>query len=133
MTARRGLGAALCFAVLLIAGAGCGGGGIGAGVSKDAQGQLDLQVAAIRQSAAAGDMAHANSYLAELTASVQSLRSQGKLDDAAGTRILAAADVVRRELAGTTPTTAPTTTATTAPPPPDTAPPADHKRKGKGD
>ena len=127
MTARRGLGVVIGFALLLAAVAGCGGGGIDAGVSKDAQGQLDLQIAAIRQSAAAGDLAHANGYLSELTASVQTLRSQGKLDDAAGTRILAAADVVRRELAATTSTTAPTTTTTTAPPPPE------HKRKGKDD
>jgi hypothetical protein len=127
--ARRSAGAALGFVLLLAAGAGCGGSGLDTGVSKDAQAQLDLQVAAIRQSAEAGDMAHANTYLADLTASVHTLQSQGKLDDAAGARILAAAEVVRGQLVAAAPTTtAPTTT--TAPPP---APSGDHKKKGKGD
>jgi hypothetical protein len=130
-TTRAFAGAALVVALGLAAGCG-GGGGLDTGVSHEAEGQLVLQVAAVRQSAEAGDLAHANGYLDELVASVPNLQSQGKLDDAAGARILAAAEAVRRELDASTPTTEATTT-TTAPPPPDTAPPREHKKKGKDD
>jgi hypothetical protein len=126
---RRAAAAALGVVIVLASAGGCGG-GINTGVSADAQRQLDLRVAAVRQSAEAGDMARANSSLADLTASVQTLQSQGKLDGSAGARILAAAEAVRSQLVASTPTSAPAPT--TAPPSPAPAP-GEHKKKGKDD
>ena len=130
MTRSRALACSVVTVVALAAG--CGGGNLDSGVSKEAEGQLVLQVAAIRQSAEAGDLLQANGYLDEVIAAVPTLESQGKLDEAAGVRILAAAEAVRRELGVATPTTEPATT-TAPPPPPDTEPPRERKKKGKDD
>jgi hypothetical protein len=130
----RAVGAALGIALVAVLATGCGGGGdLGTGVSADAQDQLELQAAAVRQSAEAGDAAKADGYLTELAKTVTTLQSEGKIDDAAGARILHAAELVRSQLAGVPTTTAPPTTTTTAPPAPEPAPAPPRKKKGKGD
>jgi hypothetical protein len=107
---------------------GCAG-GPSTGVSADATKQLELEVSAVRQSAQAGDMAKASAYLDQLNASVTTLQSQGKLNDAAGARILLAADAVRTQLGAAT-TIAPTSTAptTTKAPTTTTSKSRDHKK-----
>ena len=131
MTRRAIAAAALGLLLLLGSGAGCGG-GIDTGVSADAARQLDLQVAAVRQRAEAGDLGQASTLLTDLTTSVRSLHDQGQLSDAASARIMHAADLVRQQLTGAT-TTAPTTTEAPPPPTEAPAPPKGHERKRKGD
>jgi hypothetical protein len=125
--------AALGVALVVLAGAGCSGGSM-SGMSKEAKQSLQLQAAAVRQSAESGDLAKANDYLTQLTTSVTTLRSEGKLTDAAATQILAAARSVTSQLGAAAPsTTKPTTTTTTAPPPTEPPKPPKGHDKGKGD
>jgi hypothetical protein len=99
----------------------CGG---SSGVSGPAGAQLQLRVAAIRDSAARGDRTTAESQLAQLRADVVQFRADNKVDDSAATRILRAADVVETRLAllaspsppSTTTSTSTSTTTTTRPP-----------------
>jgi hypothetical protein len=123
------LAAAIAIGVALASG--CAG-GASTGVSADATKQLELEVSAVRQSAQAGDTAKASAYLDQINASVTTLQSQGKLNEAAGTRILLAADAVRTQLRAAT--TAPTSTAptTTKAPTTTTSKSRDHK-KDNGD
>jgi hypothetical protein len=103
-------------------------GGSGSGVSSAAGAQLQLRVAAIRASAAAGDRSGAESQLAQLRVDVLQFRAADKLDDAAAGRILSAAQNVETKLALLDPsTTATTTTSTTVAPKP-----TDTKRHDKG-
>jgi hypothetical protein len=103
----------------------CGG---GSGVSTAAGVQLQLRVAAIRDSAARGDRSTAESQLAQLRVDVVQFRADNKLNDSAATRILRAADVVETRLSllaspsststssSTSSSTSTSTTTTTRPP-----------------
>jgi hypothetical protein len=109
-------------------------GGSGSGISSAAGAQLQLRVAAIRASAAAGDRSGAESQLGQLRADVLQFRAADKLNDSAAGRILSAAQNVETQLAqlGPSPTTGTTTTSTTvAPKPKDTK--GHDKGKGHGD
>jgi hypothetical protein len=122
-------------------------GGSGSGISSSAAAQLQLRVAAIRDAASQGDTSAAESQLADLRVDVVEFRAGNKLDDAAATRILDAADAVGTQLAllepsttttlATTTTTTETTTTTTPPsstmpkPPPPDGPKGHDKGPGK--
>jgi hypothetical protein len=100
----------------------CGGGGERT-IAKAAGDQLSMEVAAIRQSAAAGDRVSFEAQLMQLTADVAQLKNQGQLSDRAAIDILSAVRSVTVHAGGlptttttTTTTAPPTTTTTTAPP-----------------
>jgi hypothetical protein len=122
MTAfRRRAQVMLVVAAVLGAGA-CGGSG--SGISSAAGARLQLQVAAIRDSAAQGDRAAAESRLQQLRVDVVELRAADTLSSSAATRILHAAADVETNLsllgppATRTTTTTTSTTTTTKPKPP---------------
>ena len=130
MNYRRRIGA-IAFVVSAVAVGACGGSG--SGVSSEAGAQLQLRVAAIRASAAAGDRSGAESQLAQLRVDVLQFRAADKLDDAAAGRILSAAQNVETKLALLGPSTAAittTTSTTVAPKPTDTK--GHDKGKGHG-
>jgi hypothetical protein len=106
-------------------------GGSGSGVSSAAGAQLQLRVAAIRASAAAGDRSGAESQLGQLRADVLQFRAADKLNDSAAGRILSAAQNVETKLAllGPSPTEATTTSTTTTTTP---LTPSTKKGHGKG-
>ena len=91
---RRRRVAARCALVGLVS---CGSSG--SGISSPAVPQLQLRVAAIRASAAAGDRSEAETQLAKFRVDVVQFRADDKVDDAAAARILRAADAVQTELA----------------------------------
>jgi hypothetical protein len=109
-------------------------GGSGSGISSAAGAQLQLRVAAIRASAAAGDRSGAESQLAQLRADVLQFRAADKLNDSAAGRILDAAQNVETKLAlvGSSPTATTTTTSTTVAPKPTPDTKGHDKGKGHG-
>jgi hypothetical protein len=111
-------------------------GGSGSGISSAAGAQLQLRVAAIRASAAAGDRSGAESQLGQLRADVLQFRAADKLNDSAAGRILSAAQNVETQLAqlGPSPTATTTTSTTVAPKPTKPTDTKGHdKGKGHGD
>jgi hypothetical protein len=89
-------------------------------ISEDASRQLDLQVVAVQNAAAALDRARAEGALADMRKSVTDLRARNKIsaDRAAKVRDAAAAVEARLQSIPTTTSTTTTTTTTTTPPPP---------------
>jgi hypothetical protein len=129
VTVRRPIASAALSLVALFVFSACGG---GSGVSSAASAQLQLRVAAIRNSAAQGDRGAAESQLAQLRVDVVQFRAADKIDDSAAKRILNAAGVVEAKLALlSAPETTTTETTTTTKPPKDKG----HGKKGhdKGD
>jgi hypothetical protein len=89
------------------------------GVSPSAARVLDSQVDAIRITAIRADRDTVTDHVVLLRASVDQLHGQGKLSDAAATRIRRSVAEVESQLVLLPTTTTTTTTTTTAPPPPD--------------
>jgi hypothetical protein len=107
VTVRRQIAGATMLLVALSVFNGCGG---SSGISSLAGAQLQLRVAAIRDSAARGDRSTAESQLSQLRVDVVQFRADNKVNDSAATRILRAADAVEAKLALLAPPPAPTTT-----------------------
>jgi hypothetical protein len=120
--------------VALFAVGACGRGG--SGISSPAGTQMEVRVAAIRDSVAHGDRTTAETQLRELQVDVVQFRADDKINDAAAQRILRAVEVVRTRLSllDPPPTTAATTTTTSTSTTTTTEPPQDkgHDDKGKG-
>ena len=94
--------------------AGCGSSA--PGITEDASRQLELQVAAVRNAAAAVDREGAERALADLRRSVEDLRARDEISDGRRSEVLDAAAAVEARLLSI-PTTTTTTTTTTVPPP----------------
>jgi hypothetical protein len=135
VTTRRPVAFAAMLLVVLFAVGACGSGG--SGISSLAGTQMQLRVAAIRESVANGDRNTAENQLSQLRVDVVQFRADDKINDSAAQRILRAADVVQARLslldpppttATTTSSTTSTSTTTTTKPPKDKG----HDDKGKG-
>jgi hypothetical protein len=118
---RRGHLIAVMLASALTAALLAGCGSSSPAISDDASRQLDLQVVAVQNAAAALDRARAEGALADVRKAVTDLRARNKIsaDRAAKARDAAAAVEARlQSIPTTTSTTTTTTTTTTTPPPP---------------
>lgn len=123
----RALMATLILATLLGVGGGSACGSSSPGITEDASKQLELQVAAVRNAAAARDRAGAERALADLRRSVEVLRHEISTDRRS--KVLDAAATVEARLQSI-PTT--TTTTTTTPPPPSAKDGKGGEKEGKG-
>jgi hypothetical protein len=94
--------------------AGCGSSA--PGISEDASRQLELQVAAVRNAAAALDREGAEQALADLRRSVEDLRARDEISAGRRSEVLDAAAAVEAQLVSIPTTTTTTTTTTTVPP-----------------
>lgn len=107
--------------------------GAASGISANASATLSGQVAAVRSAAEAQNWASARSLLAQLRASVDTLRAQGAISTARSAAILTSAATVEAQLpAAAVPATtpaAPSPAASSPAPAPAGGPPAHH---GKG-
>jgi hypothetical protein len=134
---RRGHLIAVMLASALTAALLAGCGSSSPAISEDASRQLDLQVVAVQNAAAALDRARAEGALADVRKSVTDLRARNKIsaDRAAKVRDAAAAVEARLQSIPTTTSTTTTTTTTTTPPPPtknDGNGNTDRKKNGGG-
>jgi hypothetical protein len=99
-------------AVLVLAGCGSSA----PGITEDASRQLELQVAAVRNAAAAVDREGAEQALADLRRSVEDLRARDEISAGRRSEVLNAAAAVEAQLLSIPTTTTTTTTTTTVPP-----------------
>lgn len=106
-------------------------GAAGSGISSNASATLSGQVAGVRAAAGAQDWASARSLLAQLRASVATLRAQGAISTARSASILTSVASVEAQLPAlpAAPPAAPSPTPSPAPPP--AAGPGGHHPKGK--
>jgi hypothetical protein len=86
------------------------------GITEDASRQLELQVAAVRNAAAALDREGAEQALADLRRSVEDLRARDEISAGRRSEVLDAAAAVEAQLVSIPTTTTTTTTTTTVPP-----------------
>ena len=104
-----GIATAVLFSAALLSG--CGG---HTAMTRDASAQLTAAVARVRAAAVAHDTATASARLDDVRKRVLLLRATGELSQAAGDRILSAADLVASDLPLASTTTSTTTTTSTS-------------------
>jgi hypothetical protein len=113
---RRGHLAVVVLAGALTAALLAGCGSSSPGISEDASRQLDLQVAAVRNAAAALDRGGAEVALANVRKGLTDLRARDKISADRAAKVRDAAAAVEAQLQSIPTTTTSTTTTTTLPP-----------------